>query len=247
MIKIAWALCLSFSLCSTPRFLLAQPNDFSKYSNIPKDTSTFDLAYKISRPRLQAPYWDNDFDVYYKTHTTAIKKTQAALTYKNSDVITVVTANSIIPHAQLDTSTRLTNPEIIKGRWRMIKFRSIMFNDSVSLATKTYYRLPDVLLEDKSKDEAFAEISDGRFILYVKESGKNDFKRMMSAKYKIENNRFVLMYKTAKSAGGVSQIGVDDRGYLILNYPKVIENIKQGEYFSYYAIIEQYIFEKVKD
>ena len=41
-------------------------------------------------------------------------------------------------------------------------------------------------------------------------------------------------------------IVIDEKGYLILNYPKVIEHVKKSEYFSYYAIIEQYIFEKVK-
>jgi hypothetical protein len=39
---------------------------------------------------------------------------------------------------------------------------------------------------------------------------------------------------------------IDENGYLILNYPEVIENVKKGEYFSYYAIIEQYIFERAK-
>jgi len=32
-----------------------------------------------------------------------------------------------------------------------------------------------------------------------------------------------------------------------LNYPRVVENVKKGEYFSYYAAIEQYIFEKVSE
>jgi len=69
----------------------------------------------------------------------------------------------------------------------------------------------------------------------------------MSSKYKIENRRFIMLYKFAKSGAGVSQFGIDENGYLILNYPKVIENVKKGEYYSYYAIIGQYIFEKVKE
>ena len=67
----------------------------------------------------------------------------------------------------------------------------------------------------------------------------------MSAKYKIENKRYIILYKMAKSGGGVSQFGIDENGYLIMNYPKVIEYLKKGAYYSYYAIIEQYIFEKV--
>ena len=225
----------------------AQNNDFEQFTKNPKDTTiNLSLDYKISRPRLEYPNWDRDFDVYYNFLTPNIRKTQASLSFNDKDVITTVTANSIIPHTQLDTTTTVNDSKTFIGTWRMIKFRSMRFNDSVYLPTKTYYRLPDVLLEDKSNDEAFAVISDDHFKLYAKEVGKTDYKKMMSAKYKMENSRFILMYKLAKAGGGVSQIGIDEKGYLILNYPKVIENVKKGEYFSYYAIIEQYIFERVK-
>jgi hypothetical protein len=234
-------------LSSTSVDIFAQDNDFEQFTKIPKDTTIiFSLGYKISRPRLEYPIWDKDFDVYYNFLTPTIRKTQASFSYDDKGVVTTVTPNSIIPHTQLDTTTMVDDPNKFIGTWRMLKFRSIRFNDSVYLPTKTYYRLPDVLLEDKSNDEAFAVISDNNFKLYAKETGKTDFKKMMSAKYKIENTRFILMYKLAKAGGGVSQIGIDEKGYLILNYPKVIENVKKGEYFSYYAIIEQYIFEKVK-
>ncbi len=226
--------------------IFAQDNDFEKFSKIPKDTTiNFPLDYKISRPRLDYPNWDKDFDVYYNFLTPAIRKTQASFSYNDKGVITTVTPNSIIPHAQLDTLTTIYDPRNIIGTWRMIKFRSIRYNDSVYIPTKTYYRLADTLLHDKSNDEAFAAFTDNNFKLYAKELGKTDFKRMMSAKYKIENRRFMMVYKLAKASAGVSQFGFDEKGHLILNYPKVIENVKKGEYFSYYAIIEQYIFEKV--
>lgn len=56
----------------------------------------------------------------------------------------------------------------------------------------------------------------------------------------------MLMHNLVKANGGVSKVGIDEKGYLILNYPGMIENVKKDDYFSYYAIIEQYIFEKVK-
>jgi hypothetical protein len=234
-------------LLSTSLDTFAQDNDFEQFTKIPKDTTiNFSLDYKISRPRLQYPNWDKDFDVYYNFLTPSIRKTQASFSHSDNGVITTVTPNSIIPHTQLDTTTMVDDTKKFIGTWRMIKFRSMRFNDSVYIPTKTYYRLPDILLEDKSNDEAFAVVSDNNFKLYAKETGKTGFKKMMSAKYKIENTRFILMYKLAKAGGGVSQIGFDEKGNLILNYPKVIENVKKDEYFSYYTIIEQYIFEKVK-
>jgi len=227
--------------------IFAQGDDFEQLSKTPKDTTVnFPLGYKISRPRLEYGSWDKDFDVYYNFLTPTIRKTQAYLSYTDKDVVSTVTPNSIIPHAQLDTTTMVDDPRKFIGTWRMIKFRSIRFNDSVDIPAKTYYRLPDILLDDKSNDDGFGVISDNNFKLYVKEIGKKDFKKVASGKYRIENKRFMLLYKFAKASGGVSQIGIDERGYLILNYPRVIENVKKGEYFSYYAVIEQYIFEKVK-
>gem|GEM_PF-2514759 len=227
--------------------MFAQDSDFEQLSKIPKDKGIhFPLDYKISRPRLEYPHWDNDFDVYYSFFTPTIRKTQAAMSYTQNGVVTTMTPNSIIPHAQLDTATIVDDPKKFIGTWRMINFRSIRYNDSVYIPEKAYYRLADTLLDDRSNDEAFAVISDNNFKLYAKEAGKTDFKKMMSAKYKIENKRFMMLYKFVKASGGVSQVGIDEKGYLILNYPTVIENLKSGAYYSYYAVIEQYIFEKVK-
>jgi hypothetical protein len=205
------------------------------------------LDYKILRPRLEYPNWDDDFDKFYAYLTPALRKTQASLSFSENGVVSTMTPNSIIPHAQLDTNTIADDKEKIAGTWRMITFRSVRYNDSVYIPTKAYYRLADTLLDDRSNDEAFAVLTDDNFKLYVREEGKKEFKRMMSSKYKVENRRFLMLYKFAKSSAGVSQIGIDENGYLILNYPKVIENTKKGEYFSYYAVIEQYIFEKIKE
>jgi hypothetical protein len=158
----------------------------------------------------------------------------------------MINPNSIIPHAQLDTNTIIKNKELLFGTWRMLKYRSIRFNDSVNIKDKKYYRITDTLLNDKSDDEAFAVFTDNQFQLFVRELGKDKFKKIGSTKYSIENNRYLMLYKLFKAGSGVSQIGIDENGYLILNYPKVIENVKKDEYISYYAIIEQYIFEKSK-
>lgn len=227
--------------------LFAQDNDFEQLSKIPKDTGVkFPLDYKIARPGTEFSNWDKDFNTYYGFLTPSLRKTQMAIGFTQNGVATSITSNSIIPHAQLDTTTMVNDPAKFIGTWRMICFRSVRYNDSAYIPTRTIYRLEDVLLADKSKDEAFAVISDDHFKLYAKEEGKTDFKKMTSAKYKIENKRFMMVYKLARSGAGVSQIGIDEKGYLILNYPKVVEDVKKGVYNSYYTVIDQYIFQKVK-
>ena len=224
----------------------SQDKELEQLSGTPKSQVNLPLDYKIARPRLVYPSWDNDYDKYYSFLTPLLKKTQAALSNTANGVVSTFTPNSIMPHAQLDTATIIADPKTLIGTWRMLHFRSIRFNDSVSLASKTYYRLADTLLEDKSKDEAFVILTDDNIRMYAKEVGKEKFKKVMSGKYTIEGKRYILMYKSARASGGVSQVGIDEKGYLILNYPKVIENVKKGDYFSYYTIIEQYIFERAK-
>ncbi|PZF72164.1 hypothetical protein [Taibaiella soli] len=215
-------------------------------SQTPKTNKTFPLDYKISRPSLEFENWDRDFDRFYAYLTPAIKKTQATLTSNDHGVATMLNPNSVLPHAQLDTATIVKDEKQLNGTWRMVAFRSMRFNDSGSLLSKQYYRLPDTLLEDKSADDAFAFINNGKYELYAKEEGKSKFKKKASAKYSIEGQRYLMMYKGFKASGGVSQFGIDENGYLIINYPSVIENGKKGSYISYFAVIQQFIFEKVQ-
>ena len=226
---------------------ISQSNDeLKQLASTPKTFKTFPLNYKISLPRLELRLWDNDFDIFYSYLTPTLKKTQATSSYSSNGVNTMINPNSILPHAQLDTNTIIKNTGDLLGTWRMVTYRSIRFNDSVDIQTKKYYRMSDTLLDDKSSDEAFAMFSDDQFQLYVKEVGKKNFRKIGSSKYKIESKRYLMIYKIFKAGSGVSQMGIDENGYLILNYPKVIENVKKGEYISYYAIIEQYIFEKAR-
>lgn len=224
----------------------AQEKELEQLSSTEKTSAHFPLDYKILKPRLQVPLWDDDYDTYYHFLTPTLRKTQAALSNTDNGVTTTFTPNSVMPLAQLDTATIIKDEKALIGTWRMISFRSIRFNDSVDLATKTYYRLPDSLLDDKSRDEVFAIFTENNLKLYVRENGKTGFKKELSSKYTIENKRFLLLYKFFKSGAGVSQFGTDENGYLLLNYPKVIEQVKKGVYFSYYAIIEQYIFQKIQ-
>jgi hypothetical protein len=48
------------------------------------------------------------------------------------------------------------------------------------------------------------------------------------------------------AASGISQIGIDKDGYLIINYAAVIENKRMNDYITYIAVVNQFIFERVE-
>jgi hypothetical protein len=217
--------------CSTNTY--SQEKEFEQLALNQKTSITLPIDFKILRPRPAYPLWDKDYDTYYPYLTAALRKTQTVLSYSNNGIETSFTPNSIMPHAQLDTSTIISNSKNLSGTWRMLVFRSARFYDSVCLPTKIYYRLADSLLDDKSKDEAFAIFTNNSFKLYVREVSKANFKKEISTKYKIENRCYLMLYKFFKSGAAVSQLGLDEKGYLILNYPKVIEHVKKGAFISY--------------
>lgn len=220
--------------------------DLERYSLQPKNEHVFPPDYKIALPTLAFPEWDMDYDRYIPYLTNTLRRTQITLGANIDGVNTQMTANSIIPHAQLDTTTIIKDPGQLLGTWRMVAFRSVRFNDSVTVVDKQYYRLPPVILHDKSKDDAYIIFSKKRYSLIVKEAGERRFNTVITPRYAIENRRYLMLYNLMKADGGVSQIGIDENGYLIINYPKVIEYVKKGVYMSYYTIIDQYILEKVK-
>lgn len=220
---------------------------FEKIAAEPKTVKTFPANYKIALPGLTFEQWDHDFEVYYKYLTPALRKTQATMSSVVDGVRIMINPNSVMPHAQLDTGIAIKNEADVMGLWRMITYRKLQFNDSANVVTHTLYRAADTVLEDKSNDEAFASFEKNQFQLYAREVGKTAFKKKIASKFKIENNRYLMLYKFFKSSSGVSQIGIDENGYLILNYPTVIEYTKKGSFIAYYAFIEQFIFEKVKE
>ena len=221
-------------------------SDFETLSQKPKSSSDFPLDYKILLPRVKTKDWNMDYNNYKKYLNKRLIKTQMSISSKDNGMTTWLVTNSIIPHAQLDTVTMIKDDSQLLETWRMLTYRSIRFNDSVTKSDEKYYRTKAEELDNKSEDEVFVTIDKKKYKMFVKEKGKSTFKKKMQAKYSIENNGYIMLYKLSKSASGVSQIGIDENGNLIMNYPKVIEYNKQGEYISYYAIIEQFIFEKVR-
>jgi hypothetical protein len=224
----------------------AQSNDeLEAMAATPKTSMTFPVNYKINLPVMDLLKWEDDYQLYSRFTTPAVNRTQASISFDDNGVHTMMCPNGALPHAQLDTLTRLSNEAQLTGAWRMICHRSIRFVDSLSVPDRKVYRT-DTLLQDNSGSEAFAFFEDGQYRIYAKEAGDTKFKRQIKTKYALENNRYLLFYKLARAGGSIAQAGIDENGYLILNFPAIIENSTPKGYIAYYAVIEQLILEKVK-
>jgi hypothetical protein len=211
----------------------------------PKKVKDFPVKYHILLPSPDLSQWDKDYEVFLHALPAAVRKTQAGLQFSDNGVNIWWCTPAAITHAQLDTATRVMDETLLQGVWRSVKFRRLLFIDSVSYPATGIFRT-DTVTEENTKDDAFVVFDDREFRMYVKEEGKKSFKSKISAKFDIEGNRFLMLYKLFKASSGISQVGLDKEGQLIINYSTVIERKMPAKYITYVAMIEQMIFEKVK-
>lgn len=233
-----------FTLITLPAFAQSKAT-LDSLSALPKTLKKFNLNYKINLPRPDARYWDEDFDIYYKYLNPALRKTQMSLQSVDKGVEIMLNPNSILPHAQLDTLTAITDPGRLQGCWRMVTCRGLRFTDSLAYAERKMFR-SDTLISDSSEDEVFAFFEGNDFKLWAREKGKQKFKKEIASRFQLEQNRYLMLYKYFKSGSGISQVGIDESGNLILNYNSVIEHKKPDAYMTYIAVVQQFIFEKVQ-
>ena len=221
-------------------------DELDKLTESDKFDTIIATSYKMALPRKDASFWDKDYASYKRFITPAMNKTQVGMSFTKDSVQTWMISNSVIPHAQLDTTTMIHNSANLHGIWRMIKHRNIRFTDSVNISDKIFYRT-DTTLNDVSKsEEAFAIFSDKTLKIFSRDIGKSKFKLKNSTQYTLKNERSIILYNFSKASGVVGQIGIDENNWLILNFPAVLENKIPYKYNVYNTVIEQMIFEKVK-
>ena len=233
-----------FSLVGWVQLFGQSNDDLESMAGKPRVVKAFPVTYKINFPRLHAMEWENDYQQYEKFLTPAVKRTQSYISGNYKGIYTTLCYNAARTHAQLDTLTMLKYKDQVIGTWRMITHRRIRFIDSVSDVSDKFYR-SDTILFDNSESEVFAFFTDNHYKIFAKEEGDKKFKSKVNSRYSIENNRFLILYKLAKAGGSVAQIGIDENGYLIMNFSNVIEHTKDKDYINYISVVEQLILQKI--
>jgi len=156
------------------------------------------------------------------------------------------TEPSARPHAEMDTSMRITDPTRLIGTWRVVSNRTIKFQDSAMLNGNGIFR-NNTIQKQENGDDVFLQIEDKQFRLYAKAEGKKNFKREASVHYVLESGRYLLLYKLAKAGAAVSQVGIDKEGRLVMHAAIVEERKLPGNYIVYQAIISQSVYERINE
>lgn len=205
------------------------------------DTSRFPLTYCIALPTITpAEQWEKDYARYQRLLPPEIKKTQEGFDFvAPNGVTTWWCSNSASPYAQLDTATRIANPQRLVGEWHGVANRLIMHIDSFSIADQKFYR------------SAVARDTPGpvtlRFTANTLEIKPAALRKNRGHKnYVLLNQRYLLFYGMAKSGGTVSLAGLDPAGRLLFHTSTVVERRVRGQYLTYQTTVRQLICERGK-
>ncbi len=239
--------CISFPLIFIATSIAAQSKaDIEKLAVSPKKTIDLPIDYAVLLPTPDTEKWDDDYHSYDHFATAAVRKTQMGMSYEDKGVHVWWCVPSARPHAEMDTSMRITDPTQLIGTWRAMSSRTIKFQDSAMLDRNEILR-NNTIVKQENGDDVFLQISDKQFRLYAKMEGKKDFKREASVRYALEGGRYLLLYKIAKGGAAVSQVGIDKEGRLVMHSAIVEERKLPGYYIVYQAIISQSVYERINE
>jgi hypothetical protein len=208
------------------------------------DTARLPLTYCVALPRPDFAHWDADYGQYGRFLTPDIRRTQLGLGFAKGGISYWYCQPAASPHAQLDTLTRVADPQQLQGRWRSLLVRTVVFRDSAVLGEKRIYRT--VRLRPSPPQTTELTLADGRLTLLAAPGGGAPFTRLGRKKYALVSGRYLLVYGLLKSGGAVSQVGLDAQGRLVLHNCAVAERKVPGQYQTYETVLNQAVFEPLR-
>ncbi|NML65585.1 hypothetical protein HHL22_10245 [Hymenobacter sp. RP-2-7] len=203
------------------------------------------LTYCTALPRADVAHWDDDYARYAHFLTPEIRRTQLGLASVREGVHYWFCRPAATAHAQLDTLTRVADPQLLQGRWRSVLMRTIAHTDSAALLDKRIYRSVQLLPHpeaDTGQNELLT--ADGHVTQFMAPAGAA-LKKEGRRKYELVSGRYLLLYGLSKAGGGVCQVGLDGQGRLILHTYGVTERKIPGQYVTYRTVLSQVIYERL--
>jgi hypothetical protein len=209
-----------------------------------REVVDFPADYYLLQPRLEFDKWDKDYNSYNKFLTKEILSTQMWMGFERNGVGIAFCPNSARTHVQLDTTAVVLDKGQLIGDWRAVSNRRTIFIDSAVYSGEKIYRSQKTIYDEKEAD-VFLVLTDRKVSMYGTEKGGNKYKKLPSKNYLLQSGRYLLGYGLAKAGGGVSFIGLDKEGQLILNWQTVEERKVEGTYISYQATVTQLVFRRM--
>lgn len=210
--------------------------------NTPRNYTTLPVDYYILiAPENEQQAFDSTFRRL--TPNDVLARQKEKLTERNK--ISILRCEQCaLPFAQLDTAANIKFKRNLYGYWRAVVIRTLRFADSISYGTSLFYRDAVVQFEDTA--DMLISITENNFRVYYKDAGKEKYRIVTNSRYEFMAKRFLLLFKNLKSEADVWQVGIDDKGRLIINSNTSYQRREEGQSNVYSTTTTQVVLEKLK-
>lgn len=233
---VAILICLcGHTLAQTPREMATLVNTPRNFESLPVD------YYMLIAPENEQESFDSTFRRL--TPTDVLAKQKEKLT-ERKNISLLRCEQCALPFVQLDTAANIKFKRTLYGYWRAVAIRTLQFTDSISYNTSLFYRNAAVQFEDTA--DMLISITEDNFRVYYKDAGKDKYRIVTDSRYEFMAKRFLLLYKNLKSEADVWQVGIDDKGRLIINSNTSYQRREEGQSNVYSTTTTQVVLEKLK-
>lgn len=223
------------ALAQTPREMASLVNTPRNFESLPVD------YYMLIAPENEQQSFDSTFRRL--TPNDVLAKQKEKLT-ERKNISLLRCEQCALPFVQLDTAANIKFKRNLYGYWRAVAIRKIRFTDSISYNTSLFYRNAVVEFDDSA--DLLVSITEDNIRAYNKAAGKDRYSIITDSRYEFAGKRFLLIYKNLKSEADVLQVGIDDRGWLIINSNTSYQRREEGQSNVYSTTITQVVLEKLK-
>lgn len=233
---------ITFTLysCIAPKELTVKYNfaDTSRICYKPTDFMLF--------PSLQFEGWLTDMGKFHANIPQEVLRNQMGLKFtdRKTGRQTYFICPSASPRAILDTNLNISSSRELLGSWQVRYSQKLRFKDSVCFKDSSISRKIDVL-DTNFEDAVILTFDTDNVSLYVKTPKSNHFYRRFSRRYKLLNNRFLLIYNNLHTNSATNFVVMNLQGELIWDNYAVVDELVISKYKTYQTIANRLVFKRM--
>lgn len=225
--------------CTAPKIMV------QRFGHDEKDKVELSAFEHTILPSLDYEGWNAYTSSMGKSIPPVVRRTQMGMEFSDDTSKTYFCRPSAFPHFTIDTSYSIKDKKALLGGWKKIGAGLIEISDTVHGSDSSVTR-KDSVSSWGNEDDVMVVVDEKRYKLYARLNGKSSFKRQLSKKYELINERILLLYTLTLADAATNFTGISPEGHLIVDNYGVEETRKKNGDYIYKTSCLRMVFSKMQ-
>jgi hypothetical protein len=181
-------------------------------------------------PRLDSAHWYHDME-RINSHYEAASPCETCFSTMKDSVERKTCIQTAFGHARLDTLFNVASPELLTGKWNVVKAGAFEVVDSTSTTMDGFVRNIHVR-DDQKAPVGFIEFTDKKVHVELTTSHGRQRDR---GRYWIRNKQFMVARKFIGRACSPTIIGITSNGLLVMDIMGYGTDLRHGKHVRYFV------------